>query len=76
MCDKYSLTYSEELDCVPSYVPPPTSNATALQYYYANRDIPDYQDTLRTYRSTYYTINKTKHKALHLAHYANDPVFR
>ena len=77
LCEKYNLTCKELLECVSSYFEKKhKSNATALQYYYDNRDNPDYQDKLRTSRSTYYNNNKTKLKALHLAKYANDPISR
>ena len=77
LCEKHNLTCKELLECVSSYfAQKKKSNDTALQYYYDNRNNPDYQDKLRTSRSTYYNNNKTKIKALNLARYEQDPVFR
>jgi hypothetical protein len=77
LCNKYNLTLQEICLLISDqFAKKNKSNATALQYYYDNRNNPDYQDKLRTSRNAYYNNNKTKLKALHLAKYANDPIFR
>ena len=52
------------------------SNAVALKYYYDNKDNPEYQDKLKLARCSYYNKNKTKIRALTLARYEHDPLFR
>ena len=52
------------------------SNAVALKYYYDNKDNLEYQDKLRLSRCSYYNKNKTKIRALTLAKYDHDPIFR
>ena len=52
------------------------SNATALKYYYDNTGDNEYQDKLKISRRSYYNKNKTKLRALTLATYEHDPVFR
>ena len=77
LCNKYDLTNNEILGCVSEYFTKKIKcNNTALQYYYDNKDKPEYQDKLKLARSTYYQNNKSKINALHLAKYDNDPIFR
>ena len=52
------------------------SNETALKYYYDNKDDIHYQDKLRLSRCSYYNKNKTKLRALTLAKYEHDQIFR
>jgi len=51
-------------------------NAVALKYYYDNKDDIEYKDKLKLSRSTYYHKNKSKIRALTLAKYDNDHIFR
>lgn len=77
LCSKYNLTSEELLTCISDHFAKKNKcNAVALQYYYDNKDKPEYQDKLKQTRSNYYYNNKSKFKALSLAKYANDPVFR
>jgi len=77
LCNKYNLTSEELLACISGYFERKNkSNAVALKYYYDNKNKPEYQDKLKQSRSNYYNANKTKIRALTLAKYAHDPIFR
>ena len=76
-CSKYNLTYDELLTCISDHFSKKKKcNAIALQYYYDNKDNPEYQDRLRLSRNTYYNKHRTKIRALTLARYEHDPLFR
>ncbi len=77
LCRKYNLTFEELVNCISDQCAKKEKcNAVALQYYYDNKDKPEYQAKLKQTRSNYYYSNKSKIKALSLAKYATDPVFR
>ena len=76
LCNKYNFTYEELLHRVSNYFTKNKGNAVALKYYYDNKDNLEYQDKLKLSRCSYYNKNKTKIRALTLARYEHDPVFR
>lgn len=77
LCYKYGLTSEELLNYISNHFAKiRKSNSVALKYYYDRKDNPEYQDQLKHARRTYYQANKAKLKALTLAKYAHDSVFR
>ena len=51
-------------------------SAVALKYYYDNKNDLECQEKLKLSRCSYYNKNKTKIRALTLAKYEHDPIFR
>ena len=77
LCSKYGLTSEELLNYISNHFAKiRKSNSVALKYYYDNKDNPEYQGRLKHARRTYYQANKAKIKALTLAKYEHDSVFR
>ena len=77
LCNKYNLSSDEILTRLSNhFYKISKSNAAASQYYYDNKDNPDYQAKLKNSRQDYYNSNKVKIRALARAKYDNDPIYR
>ena len=77
LCNKYDLSTDEILTCILDHFNKIKKNNTAsLQYYYDNKDDPEYKNKLKNSRSNYYQNNKVKFRALAQARYENDPIYK